>query len=78
MYAMNSRVNLFERMTIGYPDQPSMSAVRPMVFFHCFPARAIRRSWASPSFFLALQSSVVGEVAFAISIVEAEGPEKYA
>jgi len=44
----HNRISHIEWM-ISVRDQPSMSIVLPMVFFHCFPALAMRRNRLSPS-----------------------------
>ena len=52
-----------------------MSTGLPIVFFQCFPARAIRRNRLSPSSSLCRE---FGEVIFAASNIEDVGPEKNA
>jgi hypothetical protein len=58
-----------------------MSTLRPTVFFHCRPARAIRRRRLSPS----LSTAESGLRGFGVSTVELaalsmdwDAPEKYA
>lgn len=57
-------------------NAPSMSTCLPMVFFHCFPALAILRSFLSPSndFRCAGGSSNAEE--FEARRADSEGPEK--
>ena len=66
---------------------PSISTFRPIVFFHCLPARAIRRNRLSPSLILRRAGRASGESdcdvdrrteEFTALSMEGDGPEKKA
>jgi hypothetical protein len=54
-----------------------MSNVRPIVFFHCFPASAIFLSSASCAEYLS-SGEKSASVEFTVSNIPCVGPEKYA
>lgn len=70
------------RTTDKLKSAPSMSTLRPIVCFHCLPARAIRRRRLSPSLFVleagAGESGEESAEALAALSIEGDGPEKNA
>ena len=59
-------------------NAPSMSTLLPIVRFHCFPARAIRRSRRSPSIERRFDGGRSSVVELAASSADGGAPEKKA
>ena len=75
---MRKRVTEANAGELNTGDAPSISTRRPMVRFHCFPARAIRLSLRSPSMVLRFSGGMYRTVAFAACRVDSVAPEKNA
>jgi hypothetical protein len=60
----------------GENHSPSMSIVLPIVRFHCFPARAIRRNLRSLATDRGWSDGLYNEVEFAAVILDRVAPEK--